>query len=361
MSDYSPRPLRVLLVEDNPGDANLIEKRLRDADTTLLAASYDLTHVEALPDALDRLEAGGVDVVLLDLGLPGSRGIETLERALPAADGVPVVVLTGLENQETAVRAIQKGAQDYLRKGAIDGEVLVRSLRYAVERAENQRKLELQNRRLEAFASVISHDIRNPLSIATGNVDVAREEGPEEREAALEAAADALDRMDGLVEDLLSLARQGQAIDDPEPTSVAAVASRAWTQVATDDAALQVTYPGETTVLADEARLCELFENLYRNAVEHGGADVTVRVGAFDDGRGCYVADDGPGIPEDERDSVFERGFTTDEEGTGLGLAIVETIAEAHGWSVAVTTSETEGTRVEVTGLRPVDDHEAAA
>ena len=101
---------------------------------------------------------------------------------------------------------------------------------------------------------------------------------------------------------------------------------------------------------ADERRLQRLFENLYRNAVEHGGEDVTVTVGDID-GEGFFVADDGPGIPPDERDRVFQSGYSGDEDGTGFGLAIVERIVEAHGWAIHVTESDTGGARFEITGL----------
>jgi signal transduction histidine kinase len=117
----------------------------------------------------------------------------------------------------------------------------------------------------------------------------------------------------------------------------------------------QATLETDTTqaIQADRSRLQQLFENLYRNAVEHGGDDVTVSVGATDDG--FYVADTGPGIPESDREEVFEAGYSTTEDGTGFGLRIVEQIAEAHGWESTVTGSEQGGARFEFTGIERVD------
>ncbi|PSP71817.1 sensor histidine kinase, partial [Halobacteriales archaeon QH_9_66_26] len=122
-------------------------------------------------------------------------------------------------------------------------------------------------------------------------------------------------------------------------------AENAWANVATPDAELvKADELGE--VEADEGRLTQLFENLYRNAIEHAGEDTTVRVGQGP--AGFYVEDDGPGIPEDERERVFDSGYTTGEEGTGMGLSIVDTIATAHGWEIGVGEGMNEGARFEI-------------
>ena len=204
------------------------------------------------------------------------------------------------------------------------------------ERKERERALRRQNERLDEFASVVSHDLRNPIAIADGYLDMARETGDPEH---FQKVADAIDRMDALVEDLLELAREGEVVGDAEPVSVAAIAEAAWNHVDTAAATLQL---GDTpTVEADADRLTELFENLFRNAVEHCGPTVTVTIAATGDG--FEVTDDGPGIPEDDREDVFEAGFTTTDEGTGFGLPIVRRIAEAHGWEVTAGESADGG------------------
>jgi signal transduction histidine kinase len=360
--------LHILLVEDNPGDARLIRHHLR-SDTSNTFTAPEITHVESLAAAVDHLDAAAVDLVLLDLGLADSRGIETLERLNDRIDEadvppLPIVVLTGLTDDETALRAIQEGAQDYLLKDHLEGELLERAVRYALERHRQERRLERQNERLERFASIVSHDLRNPLQVAQGRL------GHVEPEAStaehLDAAVDALDRMEELVDDLLRLAREGQDIDPAEGVDIGDIARSAWRSVETTASELSVEAEG--TVTADPSRLTQLFENLFRNAVEHGSTSnrtrsgdsvehgstngdpgVTITVGAMPDG--VYVADDGAGIPEGARDDVFDSGYSTNEDGTGFGLDIVREIVEGHGWTITATESEPGGARFEIRGM----------
>jgi len=212
------------------------------------------------------------------------------------------------------------------------------------EQKETEQSLQWQNERLDAFASVVSHDLRNPIGVAQGNLELLREEHDPE---AVDRIGRALDRMDTIVEDTLTLAKQGEAVGAVVQVDVGNVATECWGTVATGSLALEVEEG--ITVSADASRLRNLFENLFRNAVEHAGPDATVRVGALEDG--FYVADDGPGIPDGERSSAFEPGFTTEEGGTGFGLAIVKGIVDAHGWTVAATESESGGARFEITGV----------
>ena len=243
--------------------------------------------------------------------------------------------------------------------GSVDvtlAKVLSANVEAALERAdrehalkEREGELERQNRRLEEFANVVSHDLRNPLSVAEGNLDLARETGEAEF---FDAVGSAHDRMRRLIDDLLDLARQGRAIGEPRPVPLPDVAREAWTNVETGD--LELSVEADSVVSADRERLCQLLENLFRNAAEHGRPDgdradaVRVTVGALDDREGFYVADTGPGIPAEERGRVLESGYSTAEEGTGFGLAIVETIAEAHGWMIGVGEGETGGARFEI-------------
>jgi signal transduction histidine kinase len=186
---------------------------------------------------------------------------------------------------------------------------------------EQKRRIDRLNRqkeRLEEFASLVSHDLRNPLNVAEGRLELARVDGDESH---LDAVSEAHARMRTMIEDLLTLARAETEVDTETPQSLAAVATAAWRSVETGAATLET--PADATVLADRSRLQRLFENLIRNAVEHGAADATVTVGLLDDGRGFFVADDGPGVPPDRRDAVFETGYSTGAEGTGFGLRIV--------------------------------------
>ncbi|MFB6304183.1 MAG: sensor histidine kinase, partial [Haloferacaceae archaeon] len=199
------------------------------------------------------------------------------------------------------------------------------------------------------FASMVSHDLRNPLNLATGYLDLAAAECDSDHIEDVEAA---LDRMDDLIDDMLAVARSGQQVMDPEPVALGRVAREAWTAVGGAEDTLEVESEG--TVRGDEGRLSQVFENLFRNSVEHGSADggVTVRVGVLDDGQGFYVEDDGPGIPPAERDRVFRSGYSTRESGTGFGLSIVAEVAEAHGGEVTVTEGRDGGARFEVRDIR---------
>nr|WP_282594248.1 PAS domain S-box protein [Halorientalis brevis] len=209
------------------------------------------------------------------------------------------------------------------------------------DRLERERELHRQNERLERFASTVSHDLRNPLRMAESNLDMARHECDSDLLAAVDGAHE---RMEELIDDLLALARQGQTVDETEPVSLATVAGDAWEHV--DAPTGELTIDADGRLDADPQRLLQAFENLFRNSLEHAGPDVSLRVGTTPSG--FFVADDGPGIPADERDAVFEYGYSTTETGTGLGLAIVEEVFSAHGWDVRLTESDAGGVRFEV-------------
>lgn len=223
-------------------------------------------------------------------------------------------------------------------------EIIATSLKTALERVDREQTLERQNDRLNEFTSIVSHDLRNPLSVAQGHLDLAREACDSEH---LDDVAWAHDRMETLLDDLLTLARHGERVEERETVELADLTDACWRTVATADATL-VTETTQT-IRADPSRLKQLLENLFRNAVEHAGEDITVTVGDLD--AGFYIADDGSGIPAEERDAVFEAGHSTVDDGTGFGLNIVQEIAEAHGWEISVTDSKNGGARFEITGV----------
>ncbi|VTT87987.1 HTR-like protein [Halorubrum sp. DM2] len=228
-------------------------------------------------------------------------------------------------------------------------ELLTRWVSYELERQRAATRIERERDRLDEFASVVSHDLRNPLTAARGRIDLLAGESDSDH---VDAVQRSLSRMETLIEDLLTLAREGNDVDDPEPVDLAALAADAWETTDDRDGTLRVA-ADEFGILADEARLRQLLENLFRNSVDHGGEAVTITVGSMPGGSGFYVADDGEGIPESERDQVFETGYTTATDGTGFGLNIVEEIANAHGWEVRVVESEEGGARFEFTGVKP--------
>jgi PAS domain S-box-containing protein len=255
------------------------------------------------------------------------------------------------------------------------------------ERVERERQLERQNERLDEFAGIVSHDLRNPLNVATAHLELAAD-GDDEHHAAID---NALTRIEAILDDTLDLARHGRTVLDTEPVDLRTVAEESLGMVsaetAPDGSSPMLEVVDDATVRANRGRLKQVLENLFRNSVEHGstgshgedsdgsdrvestssGADasgrgdqhedgqsgddaggVTIRVGALPDG--FYVADDGPGIPASERDSVFEPGHSTVEGGAGFGLVIVREIVQAHGWEIGLADGDDGGTRFEICG-----------
>ena len=256
---------------------------------------------------------------------------------LQAMEGRPMVRPASIVLTEVALGALGGGLL-----GVYHGRLRRRTEQLAEER-----------NRLDEFAGIVSHDLRNPLNVAQGHLELARDTGADRH---FEAVGGAHDRMERLVEEVLALSRRGRTVADAESVLVGSVAREAWATVETPGMELRVETDRE--VVADARRLRALFENLFRNSVEHGiegdSADDD-RAGAVVVGEcesGFFVADDGPGIPPDERERVFEGGYSTAKNGTGFGLAIVRRIAEAHDWRIRVGESEAGGARFEFVGAR---------
>ncbi|RJX47868.1 histidine kinase dimerization/phospho-acceptor domain-containing protein [Halonotius pteroides] len=237
------------------------------------------------------------------------------------------------------------------------------------QRVARRKKLERENERLEQFANIISHDLRNPLAVAQGNVELVKDEHGTTDE--LETVSRALDRMEALIDDMLALARQEQGIKETDSISLPEIAEDCWTTIESADATLEVVSGYGFT--GDKQRVKQLFENIFRNAIEHGGpadptianrhtdsevftdadADLLVRVGSLDDEDGFYIENSGADIPETEHDRIFENGYSTGEEGLGLGLTIVKGIVSAHDWDIAVTDGSLSGPRFEISAVKP--------
>ena len=223
------------------------------------------------------------------------------------------------------------------------------------DRREREWHLERQNERLTEFADLLAHDLRTPLAVTSGHLELAAEELSPER---IDAARDGLRRLESIIEDMRTATREGALAADEQTVDIADVATTAWNHVETDGALLEP--PPSILVKADPERLLRLFENVFGNAVAHGPvrderaadeeegvdtAEITVRVAPTPDG--FVIEDDGRGIAPDERERVFEPGASQAADGTGFGLYIVRTIAEAHGWTVRATAGDHGGARFE--------------
>ncbi len=257
---------------------------------------------------------------------------------------------------------IESRGRNLLDEPLIDGIVV--NSRDITERKRRERALHEQNARLDEFASVVSHDLRNPLNVVQGRTELARETGEAVHFDAVERATT---QMESFISDLLTLAREGKTVGETSTVEFGAVVREAWETVETDGATLLIATDG--TIEADATRLSELLANLFQNSVEHGSTSgrvpsdstrdtagtegpappLTVRAGLFPGG--FYVEDDGSGIDSDHHDQLFERGFTTSASGTGFGLTIVDSIAAAHGWEARVTDAETGGARFVFDGV----------
>jgi len=330
------------------------------AGADLLGAADPLGEpvVEALPFEADALRpvlpfGDGAGAAAGDGAASERTGTDaTVDAADTAADGAGAFGETDGRSTAELTAAIDGKRRHFLldvsplsQRAERTGYLLI--FRDETTRREQRRELERQSEHMEQFASTVSHDLRNPLTVAESALELLQRKS-DARET--EMVADSLERMRTIIEEALSFARSGQRLDDADlaPVELDAVARAAWDYVEGDAATLSVEE--DVTIVASEDRLRRMLENLFRNSLDHGTVDATIRVGPLDDESGFYLADDGPGITKEHHEEVFERGFTTDEDGTGFGLAIVEAIAGAHGWEIRVTESESSGARFEVTG-----------
>lgn len=254
-------------------------------------------------------------------------------------------VLQGASLREEVHRETTEGMKHFLlRFVEVDSDTAYAVYTDITDRKRAERELARKNERLKRFSQIVSHDIRNPLNVASGNLDLARQECSSDH---LEEVSAALDRIEDIAEQTLALARQGEVISDPGPVDLADIVQECWTTVDTGEAEIHVgSLP---TITADPNRLTHVIENLYRNAVEYGGQQVDIRVGSLDDG--FFVEDNGTGIDIEETDSLFEAGYSTADDSPGFGLAIVKEVVDAHGWSIDVTEGSDGGARFEITGV----------
>ena len=376
--------------------------KLHDVATELQSASTEVAIYDAMIEAA--VETLGFDWCAVGVPVEGQFEIRAVSETAPAEkgerkigvdegisgrslqDGESIIVADAIANdeadptEESIVSAISVPLGEWgvfqgysAEVGAFDendlevAELLAAHARAALDRIEREYELKRKNERLEQFTSFVSHDLKNPLNVADLRLELAMEDCDSEH---LRDVAVALDRMETLTDDLLTLAKAGQHVDDVESIHLATLARTCWQTVRTAGASLELET--DQTVLADRTRLQQLLENLIRNAVEHGStsprshapedavehgtsdaeegeSDVTVTIDALEGG--FYVADNGRGIPEADRDSIFEHGYSTADGGTGFGLAIVADIVEAHDWSIMVTDSDAGGARFEITGV----------
>lgn len=231
------------------------------------------------------------------------------------------------------------------------GQLLAETAEATIAQLQHQQQVQQQRdqlqdkaTRLEKFTTTMSHDLRNRLQAVSGRIQLAQQTDDSEH---LPAAADAADRAEKLLDDLVTIAHSEQQQYNAETISVEAVAAEAWETVSTSEASLVIET--DSYIHADRRQLHQLFENVFDNAVKHNNEKVIVRVGETHNG--LFIEDDGTGLPMDDQERIFDAGYSNHEEGTGLGLQIIKRIAETHGWMVSPTESADGGARFEITGI----------
>lgn len=355
----APSTLRVLVVEDNPGDAELLVETLDDVapgDTT-----FSCRCVVRLADARVALDEWPADVVLLDLTLPDGRGLDSLAAVRAAAPELPVVVMTGLADDAIALRALQAGAQDYLVKGRDGGGAIRRAVRHAVERQRLVSAARRATNLRDEVLAVVSHDLRNPLGtigMCTQALRDPRLDSFDRVRSTTDIIQRSCDWMMRLIEDLLDVARveSGTLTVDARPVAAAAVMEmvEAMFRPLADERPAELVVsvaPDLPMIQADTHRVVQALGNLISNALAFtpAGGRVTVAAeSAAGTGGVCFsVADAGCGIAPEHLSHIFDRFWQAREtrrSGAGLGLAIVRGLIEAHGGSVTVESSLGVGT-----------------
>jgi signal transduction histidine kinase len=363
----SHTPIRALLIEDNPGDARLIREMLRDAGVG--HAAVELAYADRLALGLEQLTNQVTDVVLLDLSLPDSHGFDTFTAVHTHAPDIAVVVLSGLDDETLAIRAVQEGAQDYLVKGQVDGGAILRSMRYAIERQRLEAvRSDLERQRDEFFSSV-SHDLRTPVAAIKAAIGVVLANMPPDMPVQLQRLLGnidlAADELTSLIEDLLEMARlQSGRVElwrsSVDLREVIARAARAIEPLIQARGQRLLFSPPAQPMIAsvDAERLGRVLRNLLGNAQKYGRENGTILVAVERNATEVCISvtDDGAGIALDDQERIFERFYRvtgSGSAGSGLGLAIARGLVELHGGRVWVESTPGRGSTFRI--ALPVD------
>jgi signal transduction histidine kinase len=360
-------PLKILLVEDSSGDARLIREMLRDEPRD----SFELTHLMRMSDAVSHLAEAAVDIALLDMGLPDAHGLDSVRRAREAAPNVPVIVLTGLDDEALAAEAMKAGAQDYLIKDQIGARALPRALRYAIERQhmqiETDRMREQQMRLKDEFLSHVSHELRSPLGAIYQFVTILGDKLAGDLTFSQQECLDIVLRnvlqLRSMINDLLEVSHvhagkvpielQCMSVVDAMGYAVDTLQATAVGKKIEFTASAARTLP---LVWADPMRVRQILIILADNALKftpvNGAVTITARRSEKQPSFVVIeVADSGPGIALDVLNQVFDRLFqasapdSTGRSGLGLGLYICRDLVTRQGGKVWATSTVGRGAK----------------
>jgi signal transduction histidine kinase len=353
----SSQLLRILLVEDDDDHAELVLGLLEDVRRPAIEA----VRVKTVAQAVERLDTGPVDAVLLDQKLPDSDFWETVPRVVEAAPRLPILVLTSLNDLDLALEAVNQGAQDYLVKSELSADALLRALRYAIERKRYGAAAEQSRTVMGLFAHAVAHEIKAPLAAARLQMDLARAEmidaGVAERARLhLEKAEEMVVRTAALIADLLSF---GVVSAGKEPVAFRTIVQEALDELEPDIAATgaHIRVGDMPTLPADRTKLRQLFVNLFANALKYRreGVPPEIVVSAEPEGAEAWrfsVADSGVGMETEDLERVFglfQRGRDPSRPGSGLGLALCRQIVEGHGGNIWAESQPGAGTAIRFT------------
>jgi len=349
---------RVLLVEDNPADARLITEYFAEQSwPNIEDDAPTVNHVDRLSSARDALTED-IDVVLLDLGLPDSSGVETLSEVLAAGVPAPVVVMTGLDDERVGVDAVEHGAQDYLVKDDVTPRLLQQTLRYAIRREQQQRELRQRNAELALLNQVVRHDIRNDVAVILGWGDGLEDHVDEEGQTYLDRMLNAGEHITNITEtvgDFLNVL-EGDSEPDLHPVELQSVLTNEVEKARSAYDKATITVTGDNMqgleVVATEL-LSSVFRNLLNNAVSHNDKpepEITVSVEDNDETVSVAIVDNGPGIPDSQKSEIFGRGeMGLESSGSGIGLYLVDMLVEMYNGSIVVEDNDPEGSVFTVT------------
>ncbi len=363
-------PLNILLIEDNPGDARIVEILLDESDLP----ECHITHCQTLAEGVGALMEDDFDVVLLDLSLPDSRGFETLQRLISAKPDVNVVVMTGFSDKTLGLNAVKAGAQDFLTKGIFDADLLAKTLRYAIERknvliklatATRAREVAEESARMkEQFIASISHEMRTPMNAIYGMSNLlAQTKLDIEQRSFIDSVRQSSEILLGVINDILEIStlQNGKMSFESKNFDLHELMFNLVNvmQYKKDEKPLEFQLsidPSVPTILSgDKLRLNQVLFNIVGNAVKFTDEGVVkINVQLVDNQEDnlivrFIVIDTGIGIPEDKVDAIFEsftRVRTKDRiyEGTGLGLAIVKNLVQLQDGRVWAESSLGKGT-----------------
>lgn len=348
--------IKILLIEDNPDDALLIRKALSGPSDDALEMNlrFEIEWAESLKGGIERLEKGTFNIILLDLGLPDSYGLDSIEKLHSEAD-IPIVVLTGLNDGQMGMKALRKGAQDFLVKERALNNLLLRSVCYAIERHKIHKEM---NEMREEFITVLTHDLKSPVASILGYAElIADPESGEISDRKLEYAqniqhsgARLLNSINNIVETSKIEAGQMKIMFENFLISDLLKELRITFEplAIKNKINLDFSCPEGTSIYADIGKIREIFQNLISNALRYTpkGGTISIKVNPQDECVAIEVADTGCGITESEQKKLFKKFVTVNDrlQKTGMGLYIVKNFLKGHNSDIHLKSEQGKGT-----------------